>query len=63
MEEKENIVLQFRHVTGEKQLVDNVQAGLLQKLNEVKKTITDFDGRRNGLMACLLHYIRKMIPC
>lgn len=63
MEEKENIVLQFRHVTGEKQLVDNVQAGLLQKLNEVKKTITDFDGRRNGLMACLLRYIRKMIPC
>ncbi len=37
MEEKENIVLQFRHVTGEKQAVDNVQAGLLQKLNEVKK--------------------------
>lgn len=42
-------------------MVDNLQASLQQKLNEVKKTITDFDDQRNGLMVCLPSHIRKAI--
>ena len=44
--EKESLMAQYKSIAEQKAVIDQAQEPLLKELNEVKKQIEEFDGRR-----------------
>ncbi|KAI0304378.1 P-loop containing nucleoside triphosphate hydrolase protein [Multifurca ochricompacta] len=53
--EKESLMAQYKSIAEQKAVIDQAQAPLLKELNDVKKQIEAFDGRRQEAQAQVAH--------
>lgn len=60
MAEKESLMAQYKSIAEQKAVIDQAQEPLLKELNDIKKQIEAFDGRRQEAqvgVCTLYHYI------
>jgi hypothetical protein len=63
MAEKESLMAQYKSIAEQKAVIDQAQEPLLKDLNEVKKQIEAFDGRRQEAQVgmCALSIISALL--
>jgi hypothetical protein len=61
--EKESLMAQYKSIAEQKAVINQAQEPLLKELNEVKKQIEEFDGRRQEAQVgvCILFTISAFL--